>query len=140
MYIALSDIHYWKNDSYLIDERIEKITEYLINKDEKEITMFLLWDIIETAVLGWMHPGQIENMDNVYWFNLFMKTVELFEKMLLTLKENWKKVNFIWITWNHDRLESKDSLSYSAWLIIYELLKRWLKWEKNINITYYDEI
>jgi len=127
------DIHLGKNWTDLIIKRIKKLTDYLIKRQEKNINLLFLWDLVETLVEGWMHDWQVEGMDWIFWFDLIMLAVTTLENMLLDLYKAWKTVTFTWIAWNHDRLgKSHDQDQDRTWaLIIYELVKRWLK---NIDI------
>jgi len=99
IYVWLSDIHLWKEETDKIEERIENITEDLVSREENDITIFVLWDIVENLAIGWMHKWQVENMDGPFGFDLIMKTVSVFEKMLLRIRKAWKKVTMIWQVW-----------------------------------------
>jgi hypothetical protein len=102
-----------------------------------------LWDLVETMAQWGMHPNQIENgTDYKYWytFDLLLKTVEIFEKFLKHIAKNWKKVYFKGLPWNHDRMtwRNEDDKIRSGWLIIYELIKRWVS-QLGIEVEYFRE-
>ena len=131
--IFMSDIHIWKQNTIEIQKRIDTITNDLLNRNESNINIIWLWDYVETIVEWWMHPWQIEGMDWIYWYDLIMLAVEMLENMFVELYKNWKNVNVIWISWNHDRLtkDNKWDLEKTGWIIIFEMIKRWLQ---NLNI------
>jgi len=139
IFVAISDIHIWKENTDDVIKRIEAVTQDIINRDETDITIFCLWDIVENLAIGWMHKWQVEKMDWPFSFDLIMKTVEVFEEMLIKIRESWKNVGLIWQIWNHDRISEKDHMEYTWWLVIYELIKRWLQ-NTDIYVDYLNNI
>lgn len=126
--IALTDLHIWKKWSDLINERLHEIVDDIVSTNVEHVEIFCVWDLVETLVQWGMHDGQIEAMWNIYWFDLMMKVVEIFENFLIGIATCWITVNFYWISGNHDRM-TKDREGDKArlgWLIMYELIKRWL--------------
>lgn len=108
--IAFSDIHLWKKWTKEIVERIQIMTDYIISRQEKNINLYFLWDLAESLVEGGMHPWQVEEMEWLYWFDLMMYIVQVFEDMLLKLYKKWKKVKFIGMPGNHCFLRKENPL------------------------------
>ena len=138
-YVVMSDIHLWKEETDNIKERIKQITADIINRKEKKIIIFILWDIVENLVVWGMHKWQIEHMDWPYNFDLIMDTVNVLEQMLIAIRKAWKKVTMIWQVWNHWRMSERDYMDYTWELIIYEMIKRWLS-TTDIEIDYMRDI
>jgi len=139
LYTAITDIHIGKEDTDEIIERIQQVTEYICNRLEKNVKMFILWDLFETIVVWGMHKWQIENMDWPFTFDLIMKTVEVFEKMFIKIYSSWKKLDVYWIISNHWRISERDHFDYTGDLIVYEMIRRWLK-QLEIEINYLREV
>jgi len=139
LYLAISDIHIWKENTNKIIQRIKNITEDISNRKESNIIIFCLWDLVENLAVWWMHKWQVEHMDWPFNFDLIMETVNIFEQMLIEIRKSWKNVKFIWQTWNHDRISEKDNMDYTWWLVIYEMVKRWLQ-TTDIEIDYLRDI
>ena len=139
LYVAISDIHLWKEWTQDILKRINNIVEDISNRPENNITMFCLWDIVENLVLWGIHKWQVENMDWPFNFDLIMYTANVFEQMLIKIRKSWKNVKFIWQTWNHSRVSEKDNMDYTWWLVIYEMIKRWLQ-TTDIQVDYLRDI
>ena len=126
--VWFSDTHLGKKDTQWVINRIEKMTNLLIDRPEKNINLMFLWDIAESLVEWWFHNWQIEEMDWIYWFELMMSIVEVFEAMLIKLYQEWKDVRFIWIGWNHWRnIKEQWDWARTNELIIFELIKKWVK-------------
>jgi len=139
LYVAISDIHIWKENTDWVIQRLKNITEDIKQRNENNIIMFCLWDLVENLAIWWMHKWQIEHMDWPFNFDLIMETVNIFENMLIEIRKSWKNVKFIWQTWNHDRISEKDNMDYTWWLVIYEMIKRWLQ-TTDIEIDYLRDI
>lgn len=135
--IALTDLHLWNANNEAILNRLEEILDSIINSDLTSVDIFCLWDLVETLVQWWMHDWQVEWMWDTYWFDLLLEVVETFEWFLSTICKHWIKVNFYWLSWNHDRM-TKDrdwDRIRIGWLVIYELIKRWLANNEWITIN-----
>ena len=135
---AFGDIHIWKEWTDEVIKRLQIITEYLISRPEKNLNLLFLWDLAESLVEWWMHPWQVEGMDWPFGFNLMMYVVEILENMLFELYKSWKKIRFIWIPWNHDRISrnhNEDQARTGA-LVIFELIKRGVSWY-DIELEYH---
>ena len=136
--VALTDLHLWKKGSDVIVDRLNEIVDNISSTTVTHVDIFCVWDLVETLVQWWMHDGQVETMWDTYGFDLLMKTVEIFENFLLSIQASWISITFHWLSGNHDRM-TKDrdwDKTRIGWLIIYELIKRWLsqiEWIK-INI------
>ena len=65
-------------------------------------------------------------MENITTSDLVMLCVDVLENMLSTLNNNWKKVKFNAILWNHDRISEKKQYDpfRTAGRIIYSFLDR----------------
>lgn len=126
--VALTDLHIWNKNTESILKRLEEILNNLTSSNITHVELFCLWDLVETLVQWWMHDWQIEQMWDTYWFDLLMATVDIFEWMLTSLTDNWISVNFYWLSWNHDRMTKDRDWDRNRlwWLVIYELIKRWL--------------
>lgn len=134
--IALTDLHLWKQWSDLVINRLWTIANDIINSGVNKVTIFCVWDLVETLVQWWMHDWQIEAMWDTYWFNLLMKVVNVFERFLLTIRSQWIHIDFYWLSGNHDRMTKDREWDKSRlwWLVIYELIKRWVANASLINI------
>lgn len=139
VYVAISDVHLGKECAKEVEERIKRITEDLIQREEKEVIIFVLGDIVENLVIGGMHKWQVEHMDGPYNFDLIMHTTNIFEEMLIKIRKSWKKVSLIGQTWNHDRLSENDYIDYTGGLVIYELIRRGLQ-ATDIEVEYIREV
>lgn len=127
--IALTDLHLWKKWSDLIVRRLDEIVDNIVSSDVTHVDIFCVGDLVETLVQWWMHDWQIEWMWEMYWFDLLMKTVEIFENFLVSISECWISIKFYWLSGNHDRMTKDREWDKSRlwWLVIYELIKRWLE-------------
>lgn len=136
----ITDIHIWKKGTDRIYDDLSKILDSIKSRSEKNINIICLWDIWENFWQVPMHSGQNITMDRQDWFELMLEVADYFIYFLAEIKKTWKNVSFTWIAWNHDRLTSKneDDIFRSAWLMIYELIKRWLS-NTDININYFRE-
>lgn len=129
MVIALTDLHLWKKGSDIIEHRLHEIVDNIVSSNVHHVDIFCVWDLVETLVQWWMHDWQIETMWSMYWFDLLMNVVEIFENFLISISECWIEVTFHWLSGNHDRM-TKDrewDKARLGWLVIYELIKRWLE-------------
>jgi len=126
--IALTDLHLGKQSSEIVAERLWQIVDDIVEQDISHVDIFCVWDLVETLVQWWMHDWQIETMWNSYWFELLMNVVEIFEDFLISITHSWITVNFYWLSGNHDRMtkDREGDKSRLGWLVIYELIKRWL--------------
>ena len=135
--IALTDLHLGKKWSDVIEDRLNEIVDNIVSSDITHVDIFCVWDLVETLVQWGMHDWQIEWMWSMYWFDLLMKVVEIFENFLISIAECWIWITFYWLSWNHDRM-TKDrewDKARLGWLVIYELIKRWLmNYEDRIDI------
>lgn len=139
----LSDLHIGKVWTKAIIERLNYILEDIKNSKESIIYINCFGDLAETLTQEWMHPWQLAywtEQEWGYWFDLMMTIVNIFEKFLLAINKLNKRVYFRGIPWNHDRLtQAKDmDVQKTWWLVIYEMLKRWLSNSK-IQIDYLRE-
>lgn len=127
--VGISDLHIGNRNTTEIVQRIIRLTQYLVARNERNINILCLGDLVETLVEGGMHPWQTEWMSWLYGHELIMSVVNVLEGMINELVRNWKNVSFYWIGWNHDRIgrsHSDDQYRTGA-LVIYELMKRWLQ-------------
>lgn len=138
--IAFSDIHLWVWDNK-IEEYFKNLQKYVTNLNTKQITFVCWWDLIETIIDWWMHPGQVEWMDWVFWFELILKMTKLLKDLIYTTIQSWKNVKFIWIWWNHDRIwrDNKENQERTAALVIYHMLKLEFKETNLVEVTYTSE-
>jgi hypothetical protein len=105
------------------------MTSNIISRPETIVNLVCLGDLVETLAKWWMHPWQIESMDWLYWFELFMKAVCIIEEMLVRLHNEWKEVRFYGLWWNHDRFTSKEE-DWFFWMsaeLMYEMIRRWVE-------------
>lgn len=135
--IALTDLHIGKQGTDLVINRLDKIASDIISQSIETVEIFCLGDLVETLTQWGMHDWQIEEMDNVYGFNLLLKTVSIFENFLMRLSAQGIVVKFHGLSWNHDRMtKDRDWDKARMWgLVIYELIKRGLSNQPNIHIN-----
>lgn len=131
--VLFSDLHIGKMWTDKVLSRIERMTTDIINRPEKKVNLICLWDLFETMAKWWMHPGQVESMEWLYWFDLFKKVIDVFETMLASLYSAGKDIKFYWIGGNHDRFTAnkEDWFAWIAALMVYEVIRKSLQ---NINI------
>ena len=136
--VAISDLHIWRWDDAL-KERLGKIRDGVLQLKEDNVNIIFLWDMFETLASWWMHKWQLEDMWQVYWFDLLMKGVDLMCEFLTELHKWWKRVSFYWIWWNHDRVVSNasDTHEYLWSLVAFELIKTRLSDLKDTTIEYF---
>jgi len=143
MIAALTDLHIGKTGTKQIEDRLWKIYEDIVKQRPRNLHIFCLWDLVETLVQWGMHSWQIEWMEWNFWFQLIMDVVELFESWLIHISlEVPGHIYFHWLTGNHDRIskDKDDDKQRIGWLIIYELIKRWLsKYANHIFISIHHE-
>lgn len=122
--VWLSDLHLGKQNTNDIILRIRKTTNYLLNRQENQICIAWLGDWLETVVVGWMHPWQVEKMEK-YGFDLMMLVVDEITNMLVSLYQWGKNVWFYELWGNHDRIskDNKEDLERTVALFIFELIK-----------------
>ena len=139
LYTTITDIHIGKEWTNKIIERLKIFTQDIINRPEKNIKLFILWDLVESVIIWWKHPNVAEHMDWPYWFDLIMKSVWVLEDVITNIYKSGKNIEVHWIFWNHDSYDKIDNLDWTAWLTIYELIKRWISnlW---ITLNYYKDI
>jgi hypothetical protein len=137
--VTFADLHLWEKTSEVI-KNLQRMTQTLVNRPEKNINMLCLWDLVETLVIWGMHIWQVERMDGKYWIKLIREVVRSLERVIKTLEENGKVVNFHWIPWNHDRLgKGHNEDPDRTWaLVIYEMLLLRLQ-NLEAEVTYYEE-
>lgn len=129
--IDFGDIHFWKMNTEHILYRLSVLKDSILKMPERIVYLKCFWDITEALSQEWMHYGQMAYwMEQKwwFWFDLLMFAVNTLEQFLMDLEEWWKEVHFTWIPWNHDRLseDKEKDIKKSWWMIIYEMLKRWL--------------
>lgn len=137
------DIHFWKIHTDHILTRLSIMKDDIIKSKERIIYLKCFGDIIEAFAQEWMHKWQVAYwMESTYGygFELLMFAVNTLEQFLEDLYTAWKEVHFIWVPWNHDRLtdDKEKDIKKSWWMIIYEMIKRWLSKTK-IDIDYMKE-
>lgn len=134
--VFFSDLHLGKMNSGSVIARLNKMTLELINRPEKILNLFSMWDLFETIARWGMHPWQLESMDWPFEFDLLMKVVHTLEDMLLSLHKSGKIINFYWLGGNHDRFTAwHDDWQKGIWaLIVYEMVSRGLS-NLNLNIN-----
>lgn len=126
--ILFSDLHIGKMDTKAVLERIRLMWMDIIKRPEKKVNLLCLWDLFETIVQDGMHPNQKNTMDMHDNYEIVMLVVETLENLIIKLIQQWKEVSFNWTVWNHDRLtqDKWQDQSKLAWLLTYELIKRWV--------------
>jgi len=141
LYVAMTDIHIGKKNTDEVLNRIKMFTEDMINKPEKDLTIFCLWDLAEILIEWWRHPWQIESMDWPFWFDLIMKVVDVLQEMIIKIYMSWKTVKFYWIAGNHWVLSTDKwwDVQWTWELIIYELIKRWIQNYKWLAVDYFNK-
>ena len=146
--VSFSDLHMGKQWTDWIVSRIYKMTNYLINRPEKNINLLFLWDLIESIAPWGMHPDQERHME-LHWFDLIMLTVKIVENMLIELFKAGKEINFYGVGGNHDRLGQSniEDPDRTAALVIYEMISRGVSntdvkvhiLRENINTLYLEQ-
>ena len=126
---VISDVHIWKRNTNRIINRLDHIHKHIISSAEWVVHITLLWDLVETLALWWMHPGQIEDMDWPFGKELLFEVVNIFERFLYSIASSGKEVHVHAIPWNHDRMTrtKEDDIDFTGWFIIYHLIKQWVK-------------
>lgn len=126
--IVISDLHFFKKGTEEIKEALRKIYIDIKNSHQQQIYIFCLGDLIETAVEGGMHPGQVESMEWVFWFDALLECSEILQQWLIAIQQIKHSVTFYGITGNHDRIAKwhDEDHQRTAWLVIYEFMKRGL--------------
>lgn len=129
-----ADTHFGKIETELVKKRLELFTQDVINHPANEVYVTFAWDIFETLVQGGMHNWQVESMDNVYWYDLFMYGVAQLEKMLVDIHKTGKKVTFVGIGGNHDRasMQNEHDRQRVYALLAFSFIKRGLEKTKII--------
>ena len=127
--VLFGDLHIGKQETDKVLNRLEKMTQDLVNRPERKVNLICLGDLFETIAKGWMHPWQIESMDWLYWFKLFEKVISIFETMLFSLYRAGKEVKFFGLGWNHDRMTEKkeDGFAWIAALMVYTVIQKSLQ-------------
>lgn len=133
-HVVISDIHIGKVDTNKILARIWEVATYCVESPADTIYITCLGDLAEAFTWDGMHSNQIafgtDHDFGMYWFNLLMRVAEIFERMVrFIVKTGNKKVIFTGITGNHDRfsIEKEKDQERVGWLVVYEIMKRWLK-------------
>jgi hypothetical protein len=136
----MTDLHIWKKNTDIIVQNINSIINDLRRRPEWIVNVILLWDLWENFSQTEMHSGQHINVEIQNPFDLQLYIADVLQKLLIWIREIWKKVSLTWITWNHDRVTSKneDDLLRTAGLTIYEFVKRWLA-NTDITVNYFRE-
>lgn len=124
----LTDAHIGKKWTDWIIKRFSQITDDLLRRPESNITITFwgdIWELFTPDALE-IHPWQRLGMENITTSDLVMLCVDVLENMLSTLNNNWKKVKFNAILWNHDRISEKKQYDpfRTAGRIIYSFLDR----------------
>ncbi len=125
--IAMSDFHFGKAWTKAIVERMSYIRNYVLSQPNTEVQIVSLGDLAEAFVEGGMHPWQ-EAMMELKGFDLMLFISNIFEQFLSDLYTSGKRVSFVWIGGNHDRLGKthSDDMQRTWALVVYELIKRGL--------------
>ncbi len=128
-HVIITDIHIWKINTNEVLERLNRIRDDIINSEEWIIHITCLGDIVENLAQDGMHPWQVSywmDKDFGFWFDLMMKSVQIFEKFLSDIHNSGKKIVFYGVTWNHWRFTEKkeNDINRTGELVIYELIKR----------------
>lgn len=136
LYIFISDLHYGRTSEQVIDS-FKQILEYLNSVKDKysKLVVFNLWDNIEWIVT--MHPRQVQDND-VHWVQQLLDIVQILELFLTNAKQLFPEVEIVWVSkGNHDRGSVKwdDDAERFPWIILYEMLKKGLKWS-GIKVEY----
>lgn len=124
------DTHIGKKETDKVIARMDAMANDVIKEPSKNIVLDCWGDIFETLVAGGMHTGQIEWMDGIYNYELFMYSVNVYVNMLTKILKSGKSIKFIGIGWNHDRpvKVNDESPERTYALIFYTLLEAKLKW------------
>lgn len=139
LYTTITDLHIWKENTDEIIKRLKLFVKDIIEKKENKVVLFILWDLVESVIIWGKHPNIAEHMDWPYWFDLIMKTVNILENVITEIYKSWKDIEVYWIFGNHDTFDKVDNLDWTAWLVIYEMIKRGIDklW---IKLKYYRKI
>lgn len=126
------DTHLWKNWTEKVVARMMTLADDIIKHPSKKIWINFWWDIWETLVSGWMHKWQIESMEWVYNFDLFMYWVDVFVAFLEKILRSGKEIYSVWKDGNHDRPTqlSIDSPERTYALIFFKFLEQKLSQAK----------
>ena len=129
------DTHLGKRETDKVIARMDAMANDIIKEPSKDIVLNCWGDIFETLVAGGMHTGQVEGMDWVFWYELFMYSVNVYVNMLTKILKSGKRIKFIGIGGNHDRpVEINDKSPERTYaLIFYKMLESYLK---NANIEF----
>ena len=115
----LTDAHIGKKWTDWIIKRFSQITDDLLRRPESNITITFwgdIWELFTPDALE-IHPWQRLGMENITTSDLVMLCVDVLENMLSTLNNNWKKVKFNAILWNHDRILRRNNMTHLEQLV-----------------------
>lgn len=139
----ISDLHLWKWWTDLIKDRLNQILVNAINRPEKNIDLFILWDLFEVLVQQWMHPGQLQTLDSRYIkpYEIYIEVYSILKNFMLEIAKHGKIVSFYWMLWNHDRItQSKwDDIERFWWKALYFTLEESFSHFNNINVDFQKE-
>lgn len=134
------DLHYWRSTENLLENR-SKMIKYLLDKDFDEVTLCLMWDLIETPRVTGMHDSQILEMDYL-WIDQALWCVDMLQLGIGKLIDSWMWVKILWLNWNHHRMSKERDWDPEriVWCMMYEMLRRFfpdtsIKYSKDWVIT-----
>lgn len=91
--VPFGDLHLGE-DSEEVESNFRMLVESLVKMQEKKINLICLGDLVESLIVGGMHDGQVESMDNTDYIQLAFKVVEMLERMIESLVKSGKQVEF----------------------------------------------
>lgn len=138
--VFVGDLHFWRSTPLLLENR-SKMIKYLLHRDFDEVTICLMWDLIETPRVTGMHDSQVLEMDYL-WVNQALWCVDMLQGGISKLIDSWMSVKILWLNWNHHRMSKERDWDPEriVWCMMYEMLKRFfpntsIKYSKDWVIT-----
>lgn len=125
-YVFVGDLHYWRWTKFLRENWWKMIYEIEdTDFENKDIVFFLMWDLIESPRVTWMHDAQVPEMEYL-WIEQALWCVDLLAEGFRHLLDFWYGVSVIWMNWNHVRMsKSRDwDPERIVGSFMYEMLKR----------------
>lgn len=119
-----SDYHFWEDDDLLLEARLDAVLDDMLTTPEMVINWISLWDLAETFIEEWMHPGQVNRMEK-QWFDLVKYVYQVFASRIATLATSGKKVIVDWQWGNHDRDWKSNTMDRPrTWaLVVWEMIE-----------------
>lgn len=105
--LLCGDFHYWRTTE-TVKDNFSALINTAIHSWCNKINLVLMWDLIESPIVTWMHDWQVLDMD-VFGIKQALWCIDMIAGGIKFLLWNNKQVEIFWLNGNHVRMsKSRD--------------------------------